>query len=91
MPLLTHHSQPLGTDDNLLLIGGEEQLPRGGLDLKHFSLRSESTGPWGENERERKSQRKREGGREGEIEKEKKREREGEQRSVTNNSTTTIS
>lgn len=41
---LTHHSQPLGADHNFLLVGGEQQLPRGGLDLEHLSPRFESAG-----------------------------------------------
>lgn len=41
---LTHHSEPLGAHHHLLLVGGEEQLPRGGFDFKHLASCFKSTG-----------------------------------------------
>lgn len=41
---LTHHSEPLGAHHHLLLVGREEELPRGGFDFKHLASRFKSTG-----------------------------------------------
>lgn len=41
---LTHHSEPLSAHHHLLLIGGEEKLPRGGFDFKHLASRFKSIG-----------------------------------------------
>ena len=52
---LTHHSEPLGADHHLLLVGGEEQLPGGGFDFKRLAPRLKPTGSWTKHRRKREN------------------------------------